>query len=174
MEMTTVRKSTLTLFESSQLQNAIFQQPPPLTMHFNSDEQELACCALKNLHDCRWPTVSQLPCWSCSKKMLPIRSIFHQPEQMEVRRCLIWSIEWVWKDSPTSTDSVLHNFQTGLEPGVTTLREKTYLILWPDSGSWSLQLSQHHDVAVRVDCFSGFQTDQPFRIPEDSARHFTH
>jgi hypothetical protein len=61
-------------------------------------------------------------------------------------------------------------------PGVIMLQEKGYLLLWPDSGNWGLQLSQRRNVAVRVDGLSGFQEiqeDHFFPIPKDSAYHFT-
>ena len=51
------------------------------------------------------------------------------------------------------------------------------LLLWPDSGILSLQLSQHCKVAVRVDGLSGFQEiqkDHPFPIPTDTAHPFIH
>ena len=35
-----------------------------------------------------------------ARKMLPTQSIFHRPEQMEVRRRQIQTIWWVWYDSP--------------------------------------------------------------------------
>ena len=66
---------------------------------------------------------------------------------------------------------MLHGLQTGMGPGVVVLQEKCCLLLWPDSGNSSLQLSQRPDVAVRVDGLSGFkeiQKDQPFPIPKDS------
>jgi hypothetical protein len=36
-------------------------------------------------------------------------------------------------------------------PDIIVLQEKGCLLLWSDHGNSSLQLSQHHDVAVRVD-----------------------
>jgi hypothetical protein len=51
----------------------------------------------------------------------------------------------------TPKGNVLHGLQTGMEPGVVVLQEKSCLILWPDSGNSRLQLSQRRDVAVRVD-----------------------
>ena len=74
-------------------------------------------------------------------------------------------------------DNVLHGLQTGMGPGVIVLQEKGCLLLWPDSGNSSLQLSQRRNVAVRDDGLSGFkeiQKDHPFPIPKDSAHHFTH
>jgi len=104
-----------------------------------------------------------------ARKMLPTQSVFHLPEQMEVRRRQIRTIRWVWYDSPGG-------LQTGVEPGVIVLQEKGCLLLWPDSGNSSLQLSQRRDVAVRADDLSGFkeiQKDHPFLIPKNSAHHFT-
>jgi len=83
----------------------------------------------------------------------------------------------VWNNSPAKIDNVLHGLQTGMGPGVIMLQEKACLLLWPDSGNSSLQLSQRRDVVVRVDCLSGFneiQKDQPFPLPKDSAHHSTH
>jgi hypothetical protein len=111
-----------------------------------------------------------------TRKMLSTQSIFHHPEQMEVRRGQIQTIQWVWQDSPPKIGNVLHGLQTGMGPGVVMLQEKGCLLLWPDSGNLSLQLSQHFDVAVRVDGLSGFkeiQKDHAFPIPKDSAHHFT-
>ena len=71
---------------------------------------------------------------------------------------------------------MLHGLQTGMGPGVVVLQEKGCLLLWPDSGNSSLQLSQRRDVVVRVDGLSRFkeiQKDHPFPIPKDSAQHFT-
>ena len=56
-----------------------------------------------------------------ARKMLTTQSIFHQPEQMEVRRRQIRSIRWVWHDSPAKIDNVLHGFQTGMGPGIIVL-----------------------------------------------------
>jgi len=76
---------------------------------------------------------------------------------MEVRRRRIWTIWWVWYDSPAKIDNVLHGLQTGMGPGFTVLQEKGCLLLWPDSGNSSLQLSQHRNVLVRVDGFARVQ-----------------
>jgi len=89
--------------------------------------------------------------------MLPTQSIFHRPEQMEVRRRQIRTVWWVWYDSPAKIDNVLYSLQTGTGPGVIVLQEKGCLLLWPDSGNSSLQLSQCRDVAVIVDGLSGFK-----------------
>ena len=69
-----------------------------------------------------------------------------------------------------SRKNVLHGLQTGMGSGVVVLQEKGCLLLWPDSGNSSFQLSQRRDVAVRVDGLSGFkefQKDHPFPIPEE-------
>jgi len=87
--------------------------------------------------------------------MLPTQSIFHLPEQMEVRRRQIQTIQWVQYDSPAKIDNVLHGLQTGMGPGIIALQEKGSLLLWPDSGNLSLQLSQRRDVVVRVDGYLG-------------------
>ena len=76
-----------------------------------------------------------------ARKMLPMQSIFHWPEQMEVRTDQIQTKWWVWYDSPAKNDNVLHGLQTGMGPGVIVLQEKGCLLLWPDSGNSSLQLS---------------------------------
>ena len=47
-----------------------------------------------------------------------------------------------------------------MEPVVTMLQKKGCLLLWPDSGSSSLWLSQHHNVAVRVSGLSRSQKIQ--------------
>ena len=54
------------------------------------------------------------------------------------------------------------------------LQEKGCLLLWSDCASSSLQLSQHCDVAVRIDHLSGFQNnnkDRSFPTPKDSTHH---
>jgi hypothetical protein len=66
-------------------------------------------------------------------------------------------------------------FKLVLGPGVIMLKEKGCLLLWPDSENSSLRLSQHHVLAVYG--LSGFKETRkvhPFRIPKDSAHHFTH
>jgi len=112
-----------------------------------------------------------------ARKMLPTQSIFHRPEQMEVRRRQIQTIRSVWYESPAKIDNVLHSLQIGMWPGIIVLQEKGCLLPWPDSGNSSFQFSQRHDVAVRVDGLSRFkeiQKDHSFPIPKDSAHHFTH
>ena len=86
-----------------------------------------------------------------AKKMLPMQSIFHQLELVEVRRHQIRAIWWVWQDGPTNNGNMFHSLQTGLVSTVVMLQEKGCQLLWPDSGSLSLQLSQCGEVAVRVD-----------------------
>ena len=53
-----------------------------------------------------------------ARKMLPLQSIFHRPEKMEVRRHQIRTIRWVWYDSLAIIDNVLNGLQTGMGPGV--------------------------------------------------------
>jgi hypothetical protein len=60
-----------------------------------------------------------------------------------------------------------HGLQIGMEPGVILLHEKGCLLLWSDSGNSGLQLSQRHDVAVRVDGLSGFQKKVYITLPAD-------
>lgn len=105
------------------------------------------------------------------RKMLPTQSIFHQPEYMEVRKC---KARLYGGCSMTKIAYVLHDLQTGMGPGV-MLQEKGYLLFWPDSGSSSIQLSQHHGVAVSTFGLSRFQEIQKnnlFPIPKDSPHHF--
>jgi len=40
-------------------------------------------------------------------KTLPMQSIFHWPKQMEIRRCQVWSIPWMWHDSPAQSSKLL-------------------------------------------------------------------
>jgi len=78
---------------------------------------------------------------------------------------------------PAKAGSMLHRILTGMGPGLIVLQEKGYLPLWPDTVCSSLQHSQHCDVVVRGNGWSGFpeiQKDQPFPIPKDSAHHSTH
>jgi len=52
--------------------------------------------------------------------------------------------------------------------GLVLLQEKGCCLLWPNSGSLSLQLSQHDDLLVGVDGLSEFQEiqkDHPFLSP---------
>lgn len=63
---------------------------------------------------------------------------------------------------------------SGMLPGIIMLQKKGCL-LWPNSGSLSLLLSQHHNVAVRGGDLSGFwaiQKDLPFVMLTDSALQF--
>ena len=64
---------------------------------------------------------------------------------------------------------MLHVLRTGMGSGIIVLQEKS-LLLWPDSGIWSLQLSQHCDLTVRVD---GFVWVLPFPIAKENGHHFT-
>jgi len=102
-------------------------------------------------------------------RKMSTQSIFQRPEQMEVRRGQIQTVLWVCYDSPAKIDDVLHGLQTGMGPGVIMLQEKGCLLLWPDCGNLSLQLSPCCDVAVRVDGLSGFkeiQKDHFYPIPK--------
>jgi len=106
-----------------------------------------------------------------AKKMLPMQSIFHRPEQMEVRRHQIQIIQWVWKDSPAKTGNVLRGFQTDEGPGVSYYKRKDVFF-----SSLTLEVSQHRDVEVWADSLSRLQEtqkDYPFSIPKDSIHHFT-
>ena len=63
-----------------------------------------------------------------------------------------------------------------MEPVVIVFLEKCCVLLWPDSGSLSLQFNQCQDVVVRVDGLSEFQEiqkDRPFPMLKDSAHHCT-
>ena len=96
--------------------------------------------------------------------MSPTQPIFHRHEQMEVRRCQIQTTTcWVWQDSPAKTDNVLYSLQTGMVPGIIILQGKDCLVLGPDSGSSSFQLSQSCSIAVRVDGNPGSRKSR--RIP---------
>jgi hypothetical protein len=70
---------------------------------------------------------------------------------MEERRCQNRITLWVWYDSPAKIGSVLHELQSGMGSGVILLQVEGCLLLCPDSGNSSLQLSERRDVAVRVD-----------------------
>ena len=112
-----------------------------------------------------------------TRKMLPMQSIFHQPEMMKVRRCQIWTTWWVCLDSSEKTGNVPYDLQNVTGTGIIMLQEKSCCLLWPHGGSSSLQLSQNCDVAVRIDGLSRFQEIQKvyaFPIPKDSAHHLTH
>ena len=87
---------------------------------------------------------------------LMMQLIFHWPEQMELRRCQFWTIWWMLKDNTAKTVNVLHSLPTSMGSGVIVLQKKDCLLLWPDWSS-SLQLRQHHNIAVKVDILSGFQ-----------------
>ena len=76
-----------------------------------------------------------------ARKMLPTQSIFDQPEQMEVRKCQIWTTQWMWFYNPATMGNVLHSLQTDMQPGIIMLQDKSCLLPWPDSGTSSLQLS---------------------------------
>lgn len=89
-------------------------------------------------------------CYDVVRKMFPAQSIFHQPGQMESRKCQIWIIQWLQRNSPAQIGNVLHCLQRGVWPGIIVLQEKGPHLLWSDS-HLSLQLSSHsHNLAVRV------------------------
>ena len=67
---------------------------------------------------------------------------------------------------------MLHGLQSDTRPGITMLQDKGCPFHWPDSGSSSLQLSQHRDTMVRADDLFGYQEiekDHHFPIPKDRA-----
>lgn len=77
----------------------------------------------------------------------------------------------MWWDSPAKTGNMRHDLPNGRERGTIVLQEEGCLILWPDSGSLSIQLSQHRNIVVRVDCLFSFQEihkDHLLPIPKDS------
>ena len=120
-----------------------------------------ACRSHKNLHQCRWPTVST----AAATALLLGVCCSHSPSFIGLNR-------WKSKDAKFRLYSGfgrtiqprlamrLHGLQTDLRPGVITLQEKDCWLLWPDSESLSLHLSQHHDIAVGVDGLSRFQEIQ--------------
>jgi len=57
----------------------------------------------------------------------------------------------MWYDSPAKINHEVHDLQTGMGPGVILLQDEGCLLLCPDSGNSSLQLSERPDAAVRVD-----------------------
>lgn len=62
-------------------------------------------------------------------------------------------------------------------PGAVMSQEKGCLLLWPDPGSSSLQLSEWHNPAVRADGLSQFkeiQKDHHIPIQKDTTHHFIH
>ena len=63
--------------------------------------------------------------------------VFHQTEQMEVRRYRIWTIWWVWLDSPAKICNVLHCLQTGI---VDSARER---LSSPLAWIWKFKLSAY-------------------------------
>ena len=52
--------------------------------------------------------------------------------------------------------NVLHDLQTGTRPDVIMLQEKGCHLLLPDAESLSFQLSQFHNIMVKVDGLSRF------------------
>ena len=76
--------------------------------------------ALKNHHQLRRPTLGEPLFHICNdgisaRKMLPIHSIFHWLEQMEVRRHQIQIIQWVWQpQSRLATCSTVSELVWGL------------------------------------------------------------
>jgi len=58
---------------------------------------------------------------------------------------------------PGKIGNVLHDLQTGMGPVIITLQQKGCFLLWPDSGNLIIQLSQNHDVKVKVNGLSEFQ-----------------
>lgn len=79
-------------------------------------------------------------------------------------------------NTPAKLDNVLHCLQTGTGPGIIMQQEKKSFLLCPASGSLSLELSQHYNVAFRADPLSAFQKiqkDHPSPISKDSVCNFT-
>lgn len=112
-----------------------------------------------------------------TRKMMPMQSILHWPKEMKVRSCHIYPMWWVQWKSPAKTGYVLHDLQTGMGSGFILLQKEGCFLLWPASGISRFQLSQHHNVAVRIDGLSRLQErqkDQPFSIPKHSAHLFNH
>jgi len=111
-----------------------------------------------------------------ARKMLPMQSIFHWPEQIKIRKHQIQTIQWVWQNGPATIGNMFHDLQTGMEPGIITLQEKNFLHC-PESWSLTFQLSQHCVITFRAGGLSGYweiKEDHPFLIWKDSAHHFTH
>jgi len=105
----------------------------------------------------------------CARRMFP-----HIPPFINLNK---WKLEGT--KSELYRECVLHILPTDMGPDVIMLQERGCLLLWPDSGSLSLQLSQCHDVAVRINGsrnhgFQEIHKDHPIPIPKDRAHHFTH
>jgi len=95
---------------------------------------------------------------------------------MEDRSLQIQTMQLVRWDNLAKIGSVHLSLQTDTGPGIFMLQENGYRLLWPDSGSLSLQPSQCCNAMVRVG-LSGFQdigNYHPFPIPKDRAHPFTH
>lgn len=73
-----------------------------------------------------------------SRKMSPTQSIFQQPEQLEFKRCQIWTTQVMWWDGPAKIGSMLHGLPTSMEPGIIVLQKEGCLTLWPDSGTLNI------------------------------------
>ena len=92
-----------------------------------------------------------------ARKMLPMKSIFHQSE---LRGKSEAAKSGLYDECGRIVQPRLRRcstvFKLGIEPDIIVLQVEvvTFSVL---TGSLSLQLRQHHDVAVRVDCCSGFE-----------------
>jgi len=147
METTTDTKSTIALFDREVLSYK--------TLFFNiviSISYAFSTVMIKSLHAvlikiCTGRGDSLFHgCYDdvIARKTLPIQSIFHQPEQLEIRRCQIWTIQCGWTlQSRLTMCSMVFKLVWVLVIG-----QEEDCLLHPVSGSSSFQLSQHHDVVV--------------------------
>ena len=85
-----------------------------------------------------------------ARKMLPMSFISPNTWKSEGAK----SRQGVVGQSSPKIGNVLHSLQTGMGPGIITLWEKGCLLLWPSSGSLSLQLSQCRSIVLRADGLS--------------------
>ena len=96
METTTAIKSTITLFsrENSQLFfNVVTTISYALIAAMNKSLHAVLIRICTSGGDTLFYN-----CYNSivARKILPMQSIFHLPEQAEVRRCQIWTMWWVW------------------------------------------------------------------------------
>ena len=85
-----------------------------------------------------------------ARDTLPMQSVFHWPEQMEVRGCQVWTVQ------PRLAKSSIV-FKRVWGSALLCCKRKVASFSGPGSGNWSLQLSQHHDASVTVDALFGLQ-----------------
>ena len=108
-----------------------------------------------------------------ARRMLPMQSVFHWVKEVEDGRNQIWSILWVWEDSPGKTSNVFHILQTGMRFGFIMVVKQTNK---QTNKKENKVVFSGQTPEVRYFSPGRFQethTDHSFPIPKDNAHDFT-